>query len=225
MKSVPFFELNNGMFRRRKKRENFSEKGEIWCVHKTGNNTIRVSSRFTENLLFSPNIQMWFNGQLSEKNLGWFLTARFYLVNYGSLKPAWETILSFMTITYTLYYISFLSDGCVKVIYTKYSKHWPYTVAHTIDYVCNEMNNPWFNPWFNILLFKPIPCPIHWIVCVLAYLCFILNFWSSFSAAQNGPLCPDTQKYEFHLNCLEHSICISLFESWIFFVCVWSWQN
>ena len=23
-----------------------------------------------------------------------------------------------------------------KVIYTKYSKHWPYTVAHTIDCVC-----------------------------------------------------------------------------------------
>ena len=25
-----------------------------------------------------------------------------------------------------------------KVIYTKYSKHWPYTVAHTIDCVCIE---------------------------------------------------------------------------------------
>ena len=24
----------------------------------------------------------------------------------------------------------------VKVIYTKYSKHWPYTVAHTIECVC-----------------------------------------------------------------------------------------
>ena len=26
-----------------------------------------------------------------------------------------------------------------KVIYSKYSKHWPYTVAHTIDYVCSKM--------------------------------------------------------------------------------------
>ena len=28
-----------------------------------------------------------------------------------------------------------------KVIYTKYSKHLLYTVAHTIDYVCSKMNN------------------------------------------------------------------------------------
>ena len=39
-----------------------------------------------------------------------------------------------------------------KVIYTKYSKHWPYTVAHTLDCVCSEMNNPWFKPWFIILM-------------------------------------------------------------------------
>ena len=32
---------------------------------------------------------------------------------------------------------------------------------------------------------------IHWIVCVLANLDFIFEFWSSFSAAQNGRLCPD----------------------------------
>ena len=36
-----------------------------------------------------------------------------------------------------------------KVIYTKYSKHWPYTVAHTIDYVCSKINNSWFNPLFS----------------------------------------------------------------------------
>ena len=28
-----------------------------------------------------------------------------------------------------------------KVIYPKYSKHWPYTVAYTIDYVCSKMLN------------------------------------------------------------------------------------
>ena len=29
----------------------------------------------------------------------------------------------------------------VKVIYTKYSKHEPYTVAHTFDCVCSKMDN------------------------------------------------------------------------------------
>ena len=61
-----------------------------------------------------------------------------------------------------------------------------------------------------ILLFKLIPCPIHWMVYLLAYMNFILEFQSSFSSAQNGPLCPDPWKYKFHLNCLEHYICISL---------------
>ena len=28
-----------------------------------------------------------------------------------------------------------------KVIYTKYYKHWPYTVTHTIDCVCNKILN------------------------------------------------------------------------------------
>ena len=28
-----------------------------------------------------------------------------------------------------------------KVIYTKYSKHCPYTVAHTFDCVCSKINN------------------------------------------------------------------------------------
>ena len=28
-----------------------------------------------------------------------------------------------------------------KAIYTNYSKHWPYTVAHTIDCVCSKMLN------------------------------------------------------------------------------------
>ena len=59
-------------------------------------------------------------------------------------------------------------------------------------------------------LFKLIPCHKHWIVFVLAYLNFIFEFWSSFSTAQNCPLCLDT-KYKTDLNCLEHSVCISLF--------------
>ena len=40
-----------------------------------------------------------------------------------------------------------------KVIYAKYSKHWPYTVAHTIDCVCNKMLNHGLNHGLSILLF------------------------------------------------------------------------
>ena len=38
--------------------------------------------------------------------------------------------------------LTFQADSPVcesfKVIYTKYSKHWPYTVAHTIDCMCRK---------------------------------------------------------------------------------------
>ena len=66
-----------------------------------------------------------------------------------------------------------------------------------------------------ILLFKLIPCPIHWMVYVLAYLNFMLEFESSFSYAQNGPLCPDPIKNKFYLNCLEYSMCISFPLLWL----------
>ena len=64
-----------------------------------------------------------------------------------------------------------------KVIHTKYSKHWPYTtVAHTIDCVCSKMVNHGLNYGLFLSLFKLIPCPIHWIVYVLANLDFIFEF-------------------------------------------------
>ena len=97
-----------------------------------------------------------------------------------------------------------------KAIYTKYSKHWPYTLAYTIDCVWSEMLNNCLNHGLLLSFFKLIPCPIHWIVCVLAYVNFAFEFYSRFSTAQNGPLCPGTKKYKFHLNCLVYSICISL---------------
>ena len=59
-----------------------------------------------------------------------------------------------------------------KVIYPKYSKHWPYTVVHTIDCVCSKM----LNHGLFLSLFKLIPYPTHWIVYVLAYLNFIFEF-------------------------------------------------
>ena len=70
-----------------------------------------------------------------------------------------------------------------KVIHPKYSKHWPYSVAHTIDCVCCKMLNHRLNHGFFLSLFKLIPCPIQWIVCVLAYLNFIFEYYSSFSTA------------------------------------------
>ena len=53
-----------------------------------------------------------------------------------------------------------------KVIYTKYSKHWLYIVAHTIECVCSKMNNSWFNPWFSFYFSTLYPAPyIEWFMC------------------------------------------------------------
>ena len=87
----------------------------------------------------------------------------------------------------------------VKVIYPKYSKHLSYTVAHTIDCNCSKMLNNGLNHGLSISLFKLITCPIHEVVCVLAYSNSKFEFQSSFSTVQNGLLYPDT----FRLNCLE----------------------
>ena len=64
----------------------------------------------------------------------------------------------------------------VEVIYPKYSKHWPFTVAHTIDCVCSKMLNHGINHGIFFSLFKLILCPIHWIVCVLPYSNFKFEF-------------------------------------------------
>ena len=51
--------------------------------------------------------------------------------------------------------------GSTRNIYTKYSKHWSYTVAHTIDCVCSKMLNHGLNHGLFLSLFKLIPSPIH----------------------------------------------------------------
>ena len=83
-------------------------------------------------------------------------------------------------------------------------------MASIIDCGCSKMLNRGLSHAFFLSLFKLVPCPIYWIVCVLAYSNFIFEFKSSFSTARKRPLCLDTYKYKFHFNCLEHSICISL---------------
>ena len=50
----------------------------------------------------------------------------------------------------------------------KYSKHWPYTVAHAIDCVCSKISNHGLNHGLFLSLFKFIPCHIHWIVYVFS---------------------------------------------------------
>ena len=78
----------------------------------------------------------------------------------------------------------FLGEGLLFIYYLRQSYisqvHWPYTVAYTIDCVCSKM----LNHGLFLSLFKLIPCPIHWIVYLLAYLNFIFEFSSSFSTAQ-----------------------------------------
>jgi putative flippase GtrA len=43
---------------------------------------------------------------------------------------------------------------CFKVIHPKYSKHWPYTLANTIDCVCSKMLNYGLNHGLFLSLFK-----------------------------------------------------------------------
>ena len=63
-------------------------------------------------------------------------------------------------------HIRYVVRGASKVIYTKYSKHWLYTVAHTIECVCSKMNNSWFNPWFSFYISSLCPAPyIEWYIC------------------------------------------------------------
>ena len=55
------------------------------------------------------------------------------------------------------------SDHCdagAKVIYTMYSKHCPYTVAHTFECVCSKINHG-LNHGLFISLLKLILCPKH----------------------------------------------------------------
>ena len=54
---------------------------------------------------------------------------------------------------------SLIFQQLFKFIYPKYSKHWPYTLAHTIDCVCSKM----LDHGLFLSLFKLIPCPMHWI--------------------------------------------------------------
>ena len=61
----------------------------------------------------------------------------------------------------------FHNKPATKVIYPKYSKHWTYTVAHTIDCGCSKMISHGLN---HELFLSLLRCPIYWIVYVLTSL-------------------------------------------------------
>ena len=69
------------------------------------------------------------------------------------------------------------ASAAVKVIFTKYSKRWTlYYGTNYSGWLCvQKMLYHGLNHGFFLLLFKLISCPIHWIVCVLAYLNFIFE--------------------------------------------------
>ena len=78
-----------------------------------------------------------------------------------------------------------------KVIYPKYSKHWCYTVAHTIDCVCSKMLNHRFKSWVLSFTFQAYTLP-HTLNCI----CVSPRLaWPHFCRTQlhslpNGDFCP-----------------------------------
>ena len=70
-------------------------------------------------------LSIWINSCLTQWINHEFLlllgkSTKLNIIKYCQIKGWWKSVDTF------------------KVIYTKYSKHWPYTVAHTIDCVCRK---------------------------------------------------------------------------------------
>ena len=95
------------------------------------------------------------------------------LMVWSSMAPKWPILVIFCEMdhqkpNFSLIYGTLSDKGCwdyfIKVTYPKYSKHWPYTVAYTIDCVCSKILNHGLNHGLFLSLFKFISCPIHWIV-------------------------------------------------------------
>ena len=126
--------------------------------------------------------------QRRESSKPWIVTYFFAKIRFNQIKA---TFREFHWILFTFFFVSYWSRNIVlgwsklwmqlhlilapfKIIYPKYSKHWSYTLAHTINCVCSKMLNHGLNHGLFLSLFKP--CHIHWIVLVLVYLNFILEF-------------------------------------------------
>ena len=88
-----------------------------------------------------------------------------------------------LSLVYVLFYT------LPKVIYSKYSKHWPYSVAHTTDCVSNKMLNCGLTISFTFQMYD-LPNTFN---CISVSL-FRFSIWilEQFCTAQNGLFCPDT---------------------------------
>ena len=84
--------------------------------------------------------------------------------------------------------------GKTKGVYPKYSKHWPFTVAHTIDCVCSKMLNHGLNHGLFLLLFKFFGWKyiLNWIKSGLKFrflFCVIFQFYLMYRLiARNQPI-------------------------------------
>ena len=120
--------------------------------------------------------QIWVNRLMIQENWTWYRSNMYYVYaryifckkSAGISFVAFKNWPENRTATWL---IQLLVMG--KVIYPKYSKHWPYAVASIIDCGCSKMLNHGLNHGFFLSLFKLIPCLINWIVCVFPYLNFI----------------------------------------------------
>ena len=82
----------------------------------------------------------------------------FYLVQYVLINENNKGSKIKWIISMVLFWDTFFFYEKNKVIHPKYSKHWPYPVAYTIDCVCSKMLNHGLNHGLFLTLFKLIPC-------------------------------------------------------------------
>ena len=126
--------------------------------------------------------------QRQESSKPWIVTYFFAKIHFNQIKA---TFREFHRVLFTFFFASYWYRKIVlgwsklwmqlhlilapfKILYPKYSKHWSYTLAHTINCVWSKMLNHVLNHGLFLSVFKIIPCHIHWIVYVLAYLNFII---------------------------------------------------
>ena len=115
------------------------------------------------------------------KKLFQYIPMYLYVFNFFIKVISWEHICKFLFRihkypTYHFFYTNHSNETitiremfCIHIILMakpKYSKHWLYTVAHTIECVCSKINNSWFNPWFSFYFTSSCSAPfIEWHMC------------------------------------------------------------
>ena len=98
---------------------------------------------------------------------------------YALLLMTWIGIIceQNLMIPYEIDHVLLENHSTTKVIYPKYSKQWPYTVAHTIGYVCSKMLNHGLNHGFVSLTFQTYTRVIH-IECSKQFKLILLCVWA-----------------------------------------------